>query len=407
MKFLDSAGLSYLWGKIKDNFANQLKYEDGELYLVDGLGQRLEDTVDTRKFGAISVSTKDALMGYAKAEYLGLTLYLTQKVDSYEAGAYVVTGEGGLLRLATSTATGDINDAIVALEGRVGGVESRIGVVEGKLNGVDFGTFASKTEVEELGTNLTALINDKADASALENYVQKDGDKVLSDINFSADDKAKLDGIDLSLFYKKTETYSSSEIDSKIDEVHAEAIKDSFLKDVDIVDDVIKFTWEMADGSTKEDSVDVSKYIDTYTNGEGLSLSDKTFAVDFEKVASVESVNKHVSDLTALISGKADASSLENYVQKDGDKVLSDNNFSDADKAKLDGIDLSLYYTSAQVDSEIQSLTDLFNGELAKKADAATTLAGYGIADAYTKDEVDGMIPAAMTTGEIDEAIAE
>ena len=27
-----------------------------------------------------------------------------------------------------------------------------------------------------------------------------------------------------------------------------------------------------------------------------------------------------------------------NYVQKDGDKVLSDNNFSDADKTKLDGI---------------------------------------------------------------------
>ena len=400
MKFLDSAGLGYLWGKIKDNFANQLKYEDGELYLVDGLGQRLETTVDTRKFGAISVSTEDALMGYAKAEYLGMTLYLTQKVGSYEAGAYVVTGEGGLLRLATSTATGDINDAIVALEGRVG-------AVEGKLNGVDFGTFASKTEVEELGSDLTALINDKADASALENYVQKDGDKVLSDVNFSTDDKAKLDGIDLSLFYKKTETYSSDEIDSKIDEVHAEAIKDSFLKDVDIVDDVIKFTWEMADGSTKEDSVDVSKYIDTYTNGEGLSLTDKTFAVDFEKVASVESVNKHVSDLTALINDKADASALENYVQKDGDKVLSDNNFSDADKAKLEGIDLSLYYTSAQVDSEIQSLTDLFNGELAKKADAATTLAGYGIADAYTKDEVDGMIPAAMPTGEIDEAITE
>lgn len=29
---------------------------------------------------------------------------------------------------------------------------------------------------------------------------------------------------------------------------------------------------------------------------------------------------------------------LSNYVQKDGDKVLSDNNFSDADKTKLDGI---------------------------------------------------------------------
>ena len=29
---------------------------------------------------------------------------------------------------------------------------------------------------------------------------------------------------------------------------------------------------------------------------------------------------------------------LSNYVQKDGDKVLSDNNYTDADKSKLDGI---------------------------------------------------------------------
>lgn len=36
--------------------------------------------------------------------------------------------------------------------------------------------------------------------------------------------------------------------------------------------------------------------------------------------------------------------------------------------------------------------------ELAKKADKATTLAGYGIADAYTKSEVDAAISSAITT---------
>lgn len=43
--------------------------------------------------------------------------------------------------------------------------------------------------------------------------------------------------------------------------------------------------------------------------------------------------------------------------------------------------DLSGYYTSTQVDN-------LLNG----KADKATTLAGYGIADAYTKTEVDNKL---------------
>lgn len=48
-------------------------------------------------------------------------------------------------------------------------------------------------------------------------------------------------------------------------------------------------------------------------------------------------------DVYALIDGVVEllddtTVSLDGYVQKDGDKVLSDNNFSDADKTKLDGI---------------------------------------------------------------------
>lgn len=48
-------------------------------------------------------------------------------------------------------------------------------------------------------------------------------------------------------------------------------------------------------------------------------------------------------DVYALIEGEVvllddTTVDLSNYVQKDGDKVLSDNNFSDADKTKLDGI---------------------------------------------------------------------
>lgn len=36
--------------------------------------------------------------------------------------------------------------------------------------------------------------------------------------------------------------------------------------------------------------------------------------------------------------------------------------------------------------------------ELAKKANTSTTIAGYGIGDAYTKTEVDGAIANAITT---------
>ena len=36
--------------------------------------------------------------------------------------------------------------------------------------------------------------------------------------------------------------------------------------------------------------------------------------------------------------------------------------------------------------------------ELAKKANTSTTIAGYGIGDAYTKSEVDAAISSAITT---------
>ena len=370
-KFLDSAGLSYLWGKIKDNFANQLKYENGELYLVDGLGERLESTIDSRKFGAIAVDTYAELIGYAKADYVGLTLYLRQAVTdgavsdpkTYEAGAYVVTGDNGLLRLATSTATGDVNDALIALDGR-------ISVLEGKLSGVDFATFATKSELGDLETTVSG----KADTSALEEYVKKEEGKVLSSNDFTDDLKGKLEGINLDNYYLKTETYSKDEIDSAIEDVMTEAVKDSFLNDVDIDEnDNLVFVWKMADGSTKTDSVNISKYIDTYTNGEGLSLSDKTFSVDFTKVAKAQDL----TDLTTAfndVKQTVDSIDLSKYVEKVDGKGLSTEDFTTEHKTKLEGIDLSAFYTKD---------------------------------DVYTKTEIDDMMPVALSTTEIDEAISK
>jgi hypothetical protein len=40
---------------------------------------------------------------------------------------------------------------------------------------------------------------------------------------------------------------------------------DSFLNDVDIANGIINFTWAMADGSTKTDSVNLSNYISPYS----------------------------------------------------------------------------------------------------------------------------------------------
>ena len=86
----------------------------------------------------------------------------------------------------------------------------------------------------------------------------------------------------------------------------------------------------------------------------------------------------------SITKEKIDASVLNGKVDKEEGKGLSSNDYTDEEKAKLAGLE---NYDDAQIKALI-----------AGKADKATTLAGYGIGDAYTKSEVDAAIATAITT---------
>ena len=77
-------------------------------------------------------------------------------------------------------------------------------------------------------------------------------------------------------------------------------------------------------------------------------------------------------------------SELDGKVDKEKGKGLSSNDYTDAEKAKLAGLE---NYDDAQIKALITG-----------KANKATTLAGYGITNAYTKSEVDAAIATAITT---------
>jgi hypothetical protein len=67
-------------------------------------------------------------------------------------------------------------------------------------------------------------------------------------------------------------------------------------------------------------------------------------------------------------------------------------------KIKIDGVETTVYtHPTAHTISEVTGLQDALDlkleaDDIADKADKATTLAGYGIADAYTKAEVEAML---------------
>ena len=104
----------------------------------------------------------------------------------------------------------------------------------------------------------------------------------------------------------------------------------------------------------------VSDLIDVYTAGTGITISGNQVSVNTSVIASKSYVDTELAkkavkaDVDTALAGKADAATT------------------------LAGYGITDAYTKTQV-----------NTELAKKADKSTTLAGYGIADAYTKTQVD------------------
>lgn len=98
-----------------------------------------------------------------------------------------------------------------------------------------------------------------------------------------------------------------------------------------------------------------------------------------------------------LPSYYATATSVTNLGNSVYDKDSADEKF--ADKATtLAGYGITDAYTKTEVDNALAakpSQTDVYNLQTGK-ADKATTLAGYGITDAYTKSETDDAIDAAF-----------
>ena len=130
-------------------------------------------------------------------------------------------------------------------------------------------------------------------------------------------------------------------------------------------------------------------------SGKQLSTEDYTTA-EKEKLASL--VNYDDSELTELVNTKADKTALNAYTTTEGMNTLLNN------KADKDSVytkeEINTTLAGYATDAELKTVSDNLgtaNTTLEGKADKATTLAGYGITDAYTKTEVNGMVAGAFT----------
>jgi hypothetical protein len=169
-----------------------------------------------------------------------------------------------------------------AIKERVQALETAVGNAEG---GLVKDVADNKVAIE---ANATAIETEKARAEAAEA-------KALSDAQTYTDEE--IAGLEIAI--EKEDQVEFIVVRNKDGEKVASVdasrfVQDSFLNDVsyDPATGKVTFTWTMGDGSTKNDEIDISALVDTYTAGTGLKVDNNEFSVDTDVIATVEALNE-------------------------------------------------------------------------------------------------------------------
>lgn len=128
--------------------------------------------------GALEGANYTDAISKATADNVGQIIYITEEEEiegvTYSAGPYIVTGEGTIAKLGTTSASGDLAGDVETLKGDVADLETAIDEVDKKVDAIDLSPYAT---IE--GVNTT-----------LEGYVAKEGY-----VAYSQEEKNKLAGI--------------------------------------------------------------------------------------------------------------------------------------------------------------------------------------------------------------------
>ena len=436
---------------------------------------------------------------------LGGTSYVGQVISVYEAGegdvaatvsAYIISPSRSLMKLAATTASGDIAADVADLQGKVSSILESINTINTEIakkadteavNGALAlkadasaveAALAEKANAETVNAALdlkanaaevSSALDLKANAAEVNEELAKKADSET--VNAALDLKANSADVNGALalkanaadVYTKDEVYTKSEVESyvaseigsaghlnreivealpEVADANVDTIymvkKSGGLVDRDHYEEymVINGVWELI-GDT---FVDLSNYIDKdelaaeieTIEGKIDPKADKIY-VDEElaKKVSVSEFNEFKGEnaqvienaiaeaeqaITEAVGAIANGSEINDFASletmlatafEDTSKALENvqiglgqykatNDAAVALKANTSDVNaaLELKANIADVNDALDLKANIadVNGALAEKADKATTLAGYGIGDAYTKTEVDAAL---------------
>lgn len=310
-----------------------------------------------------------------KADVANLTLLPGELGVTLDTHELYVGDQNGVKQLVKGEAAGAVESAgklttarTISMSGAATGSASFDGSKDIEIalalatSGVKAGTYNNVT-VNDKGlvtgaSNVTYTIEDITGLQeALNNrYTKTEVDELIANAEVDAYTKAETDGIvdgleaEIAAKAAKSEVYTKTEIDTAINGINTEVGKKANSADVYTKTEVNTELNKKADKSTTYTKTEVEGLLDdkadsaTTLLGYGITDAYTSTTVD------------------SLLSAKADAETVNAALAKKAD-------------------------TSALTTLET-NLTNAINGKAAK----ATSLQGYGITDAYTKDEVDGMV---------------
>lgn len=344
------------------------------------------------------LATKKELGEYVKTA--DLTTELNKKVDKVAGKSLIDDTE--ITRLASvknydDTAIkadiakkADATAMSTALEGKVDKVEGKV------LSSNDY-TTAEKEKLAGLSNyddaDIRASIATKAEANnvytkeEVNTELGKKADKttvetLTTTVNGKADKATTISG------YGITDAYTKTEVDAKVSSVYkykgSVANEAALPTEGQVVGDVynledtgMNVAWTGEGWDKLGSVVDLTPYLTKEDAG-------RTFAV---KATTLEGYG-----ITDAYTQSAVDTELDKKVDKVTGKGLSTNDYTTAEKTKLTGIATGAEVNkidAVKVNGTALGITDkAVNIDLSNYATKSTTLAGYGITNAYTKDEV-------------------
>ena len=186
--------------------------------------------------------------------------------------------------------------------------------------------------------------------------------------------------------------YTESEIDSKLsgksDTGHKHAATD--ITSGTLSSDRLPTVPVAKGGTGATTEASARTNLDVYSKGE----VDSKVSTAVSGLASTSSVNTAVSNHNSSTSAHSDIRAAIAEVKEDVDTFFADADFTSSAKDTLKEI-------QTYIDSDAEAASEML-ASINGKADKATTLAGYGITNAYTKTEVDTALSAKAAQSSLD-----